>query len=140
MAEIAGLNFINFEITKVIFDRGDNVITDGEFEVNIQHITQINDDNENLFRTVFIINITGKDNSFSLQVQAMGNFEILGKILKNVKDNYLNISSPSIIYPYVRAYISNITLQSGMQPITIPPMNFAANIDKEKKDIKKSSK
>ncbi len=140
MAEIAGLNFINFEITKVIFDRGDNIITDGEFEVNIQHISQINDDNENLFRTVFIINITGKDNSFSLQVQAMGNFEILGKIPKNVKDNYLNISSPSIIYPYVRAYISNITLQSGMQPITIPPMNFAANIDKEKKDIKKSSK
>ncbi len=140
MAEISGLNFINFEITKVIFDRGDNVITDGEFEVNIQHITQINDDNENLFRTVFIINITGKDNSFSLQVQAMGNFEILGKIPKNVKDNYLNISSPSIIYPYVRAYISNITLQSGMHPITIPPMNFAANINKEKKDIKKSSK
>jgi len=140
MAKIAGLNFINFEVTKVLFDRGDKVITEGEFEVNIQHITQINDDNENLFRTVFIINISGKDNSFSLQVQAIGNFEILGKILKNVKDNYLNISSPSIIYPYVRAYISNITLQSGMHPITIPPMNFAANTYKEKEINKKAVK
>jgi preprotein translocase subunit SecB len=113
MAEIAGLNLINFEITKVLFDRGDNVISEGEFEVNIQHMTQINDDNEDLFRTVFIINITGKD-------------------------NYLNLSSPSIIYPYLRAYISNITLQSGMNPITIPPMNFAENEKKEAK--KKSSK
>jgi len=131
MAEIAGLKFLNFEIAKVIFDRSDNIVKEGEFEVNIQHLTQINDENENLFRTVFIININGKDNSFSLQVQAIGNFEILGKLQKNVKENYLNISSPSIIYPYVRAFISNITLQSGMNPITIPPMNFSAKPEKE---------
>lgn len=131
MAEIAGLKFLNFEIVKVIFDRSDNIVKEGEFEVNIQHITQINDENEDLFRTVFIININGKGNSFSLQVQAIGNFEILGKLPKNVKENYLNISSPSIIYPYVRAFISNITLQSGMNPITIPPMNFAAIPEKE---------
>lgn len=135
MATQAGLKFINFEITKVLFDRGDNINIDAEFEVNIQHITQINDKNNNLFRTVFIINIKGQDNSFSLQVQALGNFEILGKIPNEVKDNYLNISSPSIIYPYVRAYISNITLQSGMNPITIPPMNFAANQDAPKKKV-----
>jgi len=135
MATQAGLRFINFEITKVLFDRGDNINIDAEFEVNIQHITQINDENSNLFRTVFIINIKGNNNSFSLQVQALGNFEILGKIPKEVTDNYLNISSPSIIYPYVRAYISNITLQSGMNPITIPPMNFAANQDTPKKKI-----
>ena len=141
MAEIAGLSFINFEIIKVLFDRSDDIVKDGKFEVNIQHTTQVNNENENLFRTVFIINITGKNNSFSLQVQAMGNFEILGEVPKNIKDNYLNISSPSIIYPYVRAYISNITLQSGMNPITIPPMNFAAKPDNgKKKSQKKNSK
>jgi preprotein translocase subunit SecB len=140
MAEIAGLKFINFEIIKVIFDRSDDIVKDGEFEVNIQHITQVNDEFENLFRTVFIININGKNNSFSLQVQAIGNFEIIGEIPKNVKDNYLNISSPSIIYPYVRAYISNITLQSGMNPITIPPMNFAAVSQNEKKEVPKKSR
>lgn len=135
MATQVGLRFINFEITKVLFNRGDNINIDAEFEVNIQHITQINDNNNNLFKTVFIVNIKGQNNSFSLQVQAMGNFEILGKIPKEVKENYLSISSPSIIYPYVRAYISNITLQSGMNPITIPPMNFAANIDTPKKKL-----
>lgn len=131
MAEIAGLKFLNFEIVKVIFDRGDNIVKEGEFEVNVQHITQINEENEDIFRTVFIISINGKDNSFSLQVQAIGNFEILGNLPKNVKENYINISSPSIIYPYVRAFISNITLQSGMNPITIPPMNFAAKLEQE---------
>lgn len=135
MATQAGLKFINFEITKVLFDRGDKINIDAEFEVNIQHITQINEKNNNFFRSVFIINIKGKNNSFSLQVQALGNFEILGKIPKEVKENYLSISSPSIVYPYVRAYISNITLQSGMNPITIPPMNFASNLDTPKKNM-----
>jgi len=132
MAELAKLKFHHFEIIKVLFDRGDTILKDGEFKVNIQHITQINEKNENLFRTVFIININGKENPFSLQVQAMGNFEILGKANKSIKDNFLNISSPSIIYPYIRAFISNITLQSGMNPITIPPMNFAIKTNKEK--------
>ncbi len=135
MATQAGLRFINFEITKVLFDKGNNIAIDTEFKVNIKHITQINDENNNLFRTVFIINIKGKDNSFSLQVQASGNFEILGKIPKEVKENYLNISAPSIIYPYARAYISNITLQSGINPITIPPMNFAASPKTSEKKI-----
>ena len=140
MATQAGLRFINFEITKVLFDRGDNINIDAEFEVNIQHITRINNENNNFFRTVFIISIKGHGNSFSLQVQALGNFEILGKIPNDVKNNYLNISSPSIIYPYVRAYISNITLQSGMNPITIPPMNFAANQDTPKKKVSAKKK
>ncbi len=139
MATQAGLKFINFEITKVLFDRSESVVVEGEFEVNIQHITQINDDDDNIFRTVFVINIEGTNNSFSLQVQALGNFEILGKIPPKVRENYLSISSPSIIYPYVRAYISNITLQSGMHPITIPPMNFAANPPKKKAISKKKN-
>lgn len=125
MAKQAGLKFINFEIVKVLFDKSDAILKDGEFDVNIQHQTQINDENKQLFRTVFILNIKGKENPFSLQVQALGNFEIQGEIPEEIKANYLKISAPSILYPYVRAFISNLTLQTGMPAITIPPMNFA---------------
>ena len=139
MATKAGLKFVNFEITKILFDRGDNLIKEGEFEINIKHITEVSDENTDFFRTVLIININGNNNSFSLQVQSLGNFEIIGKITKEVKDNYLYISSPSIIYPYVRAFISNITLQSGMQPIIIPPMNFSSTPTKKKKKVNKKN-
>ena len=139
MAVQAGLRFINFEIVKVLFDKKDDVVENDEYEVGIQHQIQTNDENKNLFRTVFIININSKNNSFSLQIQALGIFEILGKVSSNVRDNYLNISAPSIVYPYVRAYVSNITLQSGIKPITIPPMNFAVGSN-DKESEKKSKK
>ena len=139
MATKAGLRFINFEVTKLLFDRGDELIKEGEFEIKIQHITEISDNNPNLFRTILIITIVGNDNSFNLQVQSLGNFEIIGSIPNKVRENYLHISSPSIIYPYLRAYISNVTLQAGMQPIIIPPMNFSATPPQSTKKKKKKN-
>lgn len=138
MAEIAGLSFISFEIIKVLFDRTESAVKKGEFEINMQNQTQINSENKSLFRTVFIIDINGKKNPFSLQVQAVGNFEIKGDITNDVRNTYFDISSPAILYPYLRAFISNITMQSGMSPIIIPPMNFAAKDTAKPKDTAKS--
>ncbi len=135
MAVPAGLKFIGFEIVKVLFDRSDKIIKEGEFEVNIKHRTQTKKDNHNLFRVVFVINIDSKNNAFSLQVEAMGNFKIVGNPSLSTRNNYINLSSPSIIYPYLRAFISTITLHSGMHPITIPPLNFAA-VGQKKKAVK----
>ena len=34
------------------------------------------------------------------------------------------INAPAIAYPYVRAYISNLTMQSGYRAIMLPSINF----------------
>ena len=126
MPEQAQLHFKNFDITKVILDR-ELEFRDGSFKVDIQHISEVNDADKNKFRSVFIITITVDNNPFNFQVQAVGEFEVIGENVEQViYDNFLNISAPSIIYPYIRAFISNMVLQSGMKPIVIPPVYFGA--------------
>jgi preprotein translocase subunit SecB len=49
----------------------------------------------------------------------------MGDVEQKIYDNYINISSPSIVYPYIRAFITNLVIQTGMKPIIIPPLNFA---------------
>lgn len=46
-----------------------------------------------------------------------------------ITDEFMNgtfpkINAPAIAFPYVRAYISNLTLQSGYTAIMLPSINF----------------
>jgi len=34
------------------------------------------------------------------------------------------LNAPAIVFPYLRAYITNITTQSGMTPIILPTLNL----------------
>lgn len=125
MAQPASLTFNSFEVIKVVFDRGLEYAEDA-FQVDLQHIIEVDKDNKNIFKTIFILNLSITDNPFNLQVQAAGSFTISGEVDQKVYDNYLSISAPSILYPYIRAFISNMTVQAGIKPIIIPPLNFSA--------------
>lgn len=120
------LQFKGFEITKIILDR-DPSVKSGNFNVDIQHIGQSQEDNKNKIRTVFIITINSEAQPlFNFQVQAIGDFEIIGETDDKIYNNFMNISAPSIVYPYIRAFISTTMLQAGIQPVIIPSINFAA--------------
>lgn len=36
---------------------------------------------------------------------------------------YISMNAPAILFPYIRAYISNITALGGTQPIILPTLN-----------------
>lgn len=38
--------------------------------------------------------------------------------------NFPKINAPAIAFPYLRAFVSNLTLQSGFEPIILPSINF----------------
>jgi preprotein translocase subunit SecB len=124
--EQAKLQFKGFEITKIVLDR-DPSVKSGNFNVDIQHIAQAQEDNKNKIKSVFIITINSEAQPlFNFQVQAIGDFEIIGEADEKIYNNFMNISAPSIVYPYIRAFISTTMLQAGIQPVIIPSINFAA--------------
>jgi preprotein translocase subunit SecB len=123
MSNPATLTFVRFEVVKVLFDKTQWI--DGTFDVNITHSLRIDLDNANHFFSEIIVTVKQKDSSFDLNVLSFGEFMISGDIDEIVYKNYTEISAPSIIYPYLRAFISSLTLLSGMKSIAIPPVNFA---------------
>ena len=38
--------------------------------------------------------------------------------------DFPKINAPAIAFPYLRAFISNVTLQSGFNPVMLPSINF----------------
>lgn len=112
-----------FNVLNVVFERP-QAFNSGEFSVEVEHITQVDTEIPNIFQTIFIINIVDKDKVFNLQVKASADYEIIGEVPPEIYENFVRLNAPSIAYPYLRAFISNLVLQAGMNPIIIPPLNF----------------
>ena len=82
------------------------------------------DEENNTFGVAFKLNIN--DRSFDLIIEAFFNFEIVDeKITEDFKlSSFPKINAPAIAFPYLRAFVSNLTLQSGLEPVILPSINF----------------
>lgn len=70
------------------------------------------------------INISNSENQFSVFVSIIGQFEFDSDLEPKAKENFFKINAPSILFPYVRAYISTLTSLSGMVPVILPTINI----------------
>lgn len=75
--------------------------------------------------------ITIKDKKFDLVLEAIFTFQLEESVSEEFKlSDFPKINAPAIAFPYLRAYISNLTLQSGFEPVMLPSINFV-NLVKE---------
>lgn len=122
----AGLKFYFFDVFKILFERG-TPDKEYKYNLNINNALKFDVNDPTKFQIYFhvIIGSSEQEKPLNIQVEAIGHFELQGEISEDVVDNYKNISAPSIVYPYIRAFLSNLTLQAGLNPINLPPINFA---------------
>ena len=60
-----------------------------------------------------------------IEVEMIGEFEFSDEMKEEEKTKFLKINGAAILYPYVRAYISNISsFDKEALPIIIPTVNF----------------
>lgn len=75
------------------------------------------------FKIVFYLTIN--DKKFNLDIEALFNFTTDEEITEEFKlSNFPKINAPAIAFPYLRAFVSNLTLQSGVTPAMLPSINF----------------
>lgn len=85
----------------------------------------------NVFGVEFKITIN--DKLFDLAVEALFYFELLDdKITDEFKlSSFPKVNAPAIAFPYLRAFISTLTLQSGLEAVILPSINFVQLANKE---------
>ena len=95
----------------------------------------IKDEEFNKFSIHFLLNL--KNKNFNLSVNSVAVFLTDIKLDSGFLDSdFCNINAPAIAFPYIRTYVSNLTLNSGFNPIILPSFNFV-NLHKEKSKIAK---
>ena len=99
---------------------GEDISDDVEFGIEPNGIFE--EDNKMFILT---LNVLLKDKKSSLEVK----MTVTGKFKYETNDiqelvPYLGFNAPAIIFPYIRAYITNITALGGMSPIILPTLNM----------------
>jgi preprotein translocase subunit SecB len=97
------------------------------------------EDQKDKFIIKFDINLD--DEYFDMSVAVDYLFECDGEFPESFKDSdFIKVNAPAIAFPYLRAFISNVTLQCGLSPIILPSINFIALNENEAKNKGKSKK
>jgi preprotein translocase subunit SecB len=70
-------------------------------------------------------NLEVKDVDFDLSIETLFMFSLDEEITEEFKlSDFPKINAPAIAFPYLRALVSNLTLQSGFDPVMLPSINF----------------
>jgi preprotein translocase subunit SecB len=110
----------NFEITQKGKEKAKTL-----FDVSLSDI--LIQDQPNWFVKVFNIKLITDMKSEKLEINleyhtVFDCSEPLGP--EFLKSDFATISAPSIGFPYVRSFISSLTVQAGIPPIILPSINF----------------
>lgn len=99
---------------------GEDISDDVEFGIEPNGIFE--EDNKMFILT---LNVLVKDKKGSLEVKmtVTGKYEYETNDIQELVP-YLGFNAPAIMFPYIRAYITNITALGGMSPIILPTLNM----------------
>lgn len=83
------------------------------------------------------LDFTAKDanNRVNINLVAVAIFQYEG--IDDITDSpYFIVNAPAIAFPYLRAYISTLTTQSGIPPIILPTLNLSGLADLLRQNIR----
>lgn len=111
-----------------------------EISMKLNHSVAFNDEDKRSFYTKINVSvITNLQIVISVSCVALftTNIDIDDEFKKS---DFVNLNAPAIVYPFVRSFISTMTVNAGYPAIIIPTVNFAAQKRFNKKDVDKQDK
>lgn len=89
----------------------------------------LNRKKKNVFHVAMDVNISN-DDYFSLSLKAVGKFRLNIDITDEIKEKFLTVNAPAIMFPYIRSFITTFTASLGdvVGTLIIPPQFFKGSI------------
>lgn len=126
MSEIqqAAIRFVNF------FVKESHIILNeqGEFSIKVNftpkgYIFKA----LNQFHLELNVEVVEDANKFNIQIKTVSIFDYdQGAEIEDYTSSLFVINAPAIAFPYIRAYITNLTAQSALFTVTLPTFNLTA--------------
>jgi len=120
------LSMKNLIIKEASFHLDDNGIGDTKIGLNVDH--EIKEVDDSIYSVELSVSLDNESNTFSAYVKCSALFNTSNENYSLIKKNAI-----SIMFPYIRSYISLLTTQPGMEPIVLPPINIVALLSENEK-------
>lgn len=104
-----------------------NVFLDnlGEIDINLNFEVLFPTQQSQNFVVKFDVILENKEKTFQMKCQMQALFETTLAYNDNFKNSdFVQINAPAIAFPYLRSFITNVTNNSGFNPIILPTINL----------------
>lgn len=72
------------------------------------------------------VQVHDEDEKFFIELETESTFKYSDTIdVEEYINSLFVLNAPAIVFPYLRAYITNLTAQSGMSPLILPTLNLS---------------
>ena len=125
----SGFAIQNIILIESSFKRINNAIfEDIENNMNIDVNVAVNAPSITVEETVDLVQKHKGDEQMKIRVKMVCLFHVVGESEIKDLESFGRINGASIIFPYIREHITNITQKGGMGAIILPPVNFTNSI------------
>lgn len=131
------LKFINYVVDKVEFKNNYEFSDEIEIDFDIDSNIEVSEDNKCFLKLSLELFKNKVENSpFSMSVDVIGVFEIDELENNEMKKEIIEKNTIAILFPYLRAIVSNYTALANITPLLLPPINVVEYINRKyKKEI-----
>ncbi len=133
---LSSLNFENYACEKIEFHLNEDFVSGREVELDLSFERTIEidiEDSEAIIRLGCKVfeNYKEKNYPFFMNVLMSGFFYFESTLDEKDAKQLLEVNGTAILFPYLRALISNITSSAGVHPLVIPTINIVNMIRNE---------
>ena len=125
----AKISFKGYKCIELVFSASDEYINGklpNDVNLNIDKKAKKSASSDNEFELNLILEISSKEDDTNIKCNFIGYFSSDNEISKSfLESTFVSINAPAILFPFIRAYISTITINAGLNPIILPTINFA---------------
>ena len=127
------LKFNGLDIINVSFNLSKPFPGNKEINVEMDSSVYYPPESPSDFRIIIKVNVSS-ESYFNIDVTAVAYFTIDRRLKQNIQNHLINLNSPAIVFPYIRAYISTLTANSGkaVNAVIIPTQLFKGELTEVK--------
>lgn len=110
-------------------------------QVDVQLHTQAASVHENMFEVVIMATVTanmGEKVVFLIETKQAGIFHI-SNVPAEELEFILAVMCPNILFPYLRAVVSDVSVRGGFAPVLLNPFNFEELYQQQKQQTLKAA-
>lgn len=80
---------------------------------------------ESTYQLQLITYIKDKEDTINIEIDIVAFFSFDSQIERDQLNKMFFINAPAIVFPYLRSYITTLTVLSGIDPVILPTLNLS---------------
>lgn len=135
------IKFVGTKVSKLSLDIYDKKETEPEDNFDLRFVNGYCDEDNKSFITEFTISLSSKEESFKLDLIYTGFFKTSNEINEEFRTSQFPlVNAPAIVYPFMRSFVSTVSVNAGLNPVLLPTINFQETYRQNNKPSKKVTK